>query len=146
LFSAWVSPAKTRALVWRITCRTRGTMLSSSRRSPFGLFLVRKRDYSGALDLLRRAHELAPDNARYAYVYAVALNSTGAHSDAIALLEQTHRQHPADRDVLMALISIARNEGDFAAALQHAREMVTLDPADTQLRSLVSDLEKRQSH
>src|SRR6202040_2992273 len=34
LFSAWVSPAKTRALVWRITCRTRGTMLSSSRRSP----------------------------------------------------------------------------------------------------------------
>src|ERR1700757_1235466 len=32
--SAWVSPAKTRALVWRITCCTRGTMLSSSRRSP----------------------------------------------------------------------------------------------------------------
>jgi|SRR5271163_2452767 len=29
--SAWVSPAKTRALVWRITCRTRGIMLSSSR-------------------------------------------------------------------------------------------------------------------
>src|SRR6202040_1674979 len=34
LFSAWVSPAKTRALVWRIPCRPRGTMLSSSRRSP----------------------------------------------------------------------------------------------------------------
>src|SRR5271168_1596043 len=32
--SAWVSPARTRALVWRITCRTRGIMLSSSRRSP----------------------------------------------------------------------------------------------------------------
>ena len=32
--SAWVSPAKTRALVWCITCRTRGTMLSSARRSP----------------------------------------------------------------------------------------------------------------
>src|SRR6516162_3798248 len=28
-----VSPAKTRALVWRITCCTRGTMVSSSRRS-----------------------------------------------------------------------------------------------------------------
>jgi hypothetical protein len=34
-------------------------------------------DYAGALDLLRRAHELMPDNARYAYVYAVALNSSG---------------------------------------------------------------------
>src|ERR1700730_17333599 len=32
--SAWVSPAKTRALVWRITCRTRGTLLSSCWRSP----------------------------------------------------------------------------------------------------------------
>ena len=37
-----------------------------------GLFLVRQRDYGAALDLLRRAHELAPDNASYAYLYAVA--------------------------------------------------------------------------
>ena len=49
--------------------------------------------------------ELAPDNARYAYVYAVALNSTGAQGDALALLEQAHRQHPADRDVLTVLVS-----------------------------------------
>ena len=34
-----------------------------------GLFLVRQHDYPGALDLLRQASELAPDNARYAYVY-----------------------------------------------------------------------------
>ena len=43
-----------------------------------GLTLVRHRDYTGAKDLLQRAHELASDNARCAYVYAVALNSTGA--------------------------------------------------------------------
>jgi predicted CXXCH cytochrome family protein len=51
-----------------------------------GLYMVRKRDYPVALDLLRRAHELMLDNVRYAYVYAVALNSTGAHADAMALL------------------------------------------------------------
>jgi predicted Zn-dependent protease len=51
-----------------------------------------------ALDLLRRAHELAPDSARYAYVYAVALNSTGASGQAMAVLGQAHRQHPTDRD------------------------------------------------
>jgi hypothetical protein len=39
---------------------------------------VRKHNYPEALSLLRRDHELAPDNARYAYVYAVALNSSGA--------------------------------------------------------------------
>ena len=30
-----------------------------------------------AIYSVSRAHDLAPENARYAYVYAVALNSTG---------------------------------------------------------------------
>ena len=114
-------------------------------RHSLGLLLVRQHDYAGALELLRRAHELAPDNARYAYVYAVALNSTGAPAEAMALLDRSHQQHPADRDILMALVSIARERGDFALALRHARELVTLDPADAQMRALVSDLEKRQA-
>jgi Flp pilus assembly protein TadD len=111
-----------------------------------GLLLVRRHNYTGALDLLRRASELAPDNARYAYVYAVALNSTGASGQAMTVLDEAHRQHPADRDVLMALVSIARDTGDFATALRHARELAALDPADTRLRALLSDLEKRQAH
>jgi Flp pilus assembly protein TadD len=114
-------------------------------RYSLGLLLVRQRDYAGALELLRRAHELAPDNARYAYVYAVALNSTGAPAEATALLERAHQQHPTDRDILMALVSFARDAGDFTLALRYARELVTLDPGDAQLRALVSDLEKRQA-
>jgi tetratricopeptide (TPR) repeat protein len=115
-------------------------------RYSLGLLLVRQHDYAGALELLRRAHELAPDNARYAYVYAVALNSTGAPAEAIALLERAYQQHATDRDILAALVSIARDTGDFALALRHARELVTLDPGDAQLRALVSDLEKHQAH
>ena len=107
---------------------------------------MRQHDYAGALELLRRAHELAPDNARYTYVYAVALNSTGAPAEAMALLERAHQQDPTDRDTLMAIVSIARDTGDFAVALRHARELVALDPGDAQLRALVSDLEKRQAH
>jgi tetratricopeptide (TPR) repeat protein len=108
-----------------------------------GLYLVRKRDYPAALDLLRRAHERMPDNARYAYVYAVALNSSGAAGEAMALLEETHRLQPADRDVLRALVSFARDKGDFAVALRHARELLTLDPGNAQLQALVAELEKR---
>ena len=115
-------------------------------RYALGLSLVRRHDYNGALDLLRRAHELAPDNARYAYVYAVALNSTGASGQAMALLDEAHRQHPTDRDVLMALVSIARDTEDLGTALRYARELVTLDPADTRLRALISDLEKHQPY
>jgi len=110
-----------------------------------GLLLVRQHDYPGALDLLRQAHELAPENARYAYVYAVALNSTGSRDVAIALLEQTHRRHPADKDALVALVSIARDKGDFAKALLYARKLVTLYPGDAQFRALVLDLEERQA-
>ena len=115
-------------------------------RYALGLYLVRKHDYPGALDLLRRAHELMPDNARYAYVYAVALNSSGAAQEALALLEEAHQQHPADRNILTALVSIAGDNGDFAAALRHARELLALDPGNAQLDALVSDLEKRQAH
>jgi tetratricopeptide (TPR) repeat protein len=108
-----------------------------------GLYLVRKHDYTEALDLLRRTHELMPDNARYAYVYAVALNSSGAAGEALALLEEAHNKHPADRSVLTALVSIARDTGDFAAALRHARELLVLDPDNAQLQALVAELEQK---
>ena len=112
-------------------------------RYALGLYLARKHDYAGALDLLRRAHELMPDNARYAYVYAVALNSSGAAKEALSLLEAAHQQHPADRNIMTALVSIARDNGDFAVALRQARELLALDPGNAQLQALVAELEKR---
>jgi hypothetical protein len=39
----------------------------------------------------------------------------------LALLEEAHQQHPADRSALMALVSIAEDNGDLAASLRHAR-------------------------
>ena len=57
----------------------------------------------------------SPRTMRYACVYGVALNSTGASGQAMAVLDQAHRQHPTDQDVLMALVSIAHDTGDLAA-------------------------------
>ena len=54
-------------------------------RHSLGLLLVRQHKYNEALEQLRRASELAPDNTRYAYVYAIALNSTGAPTEAMAV-------------------------------------------------------------
>jgi len=108
-----------------------------------GLTLVRRRDYAGALERLRRASDLAPDNARYTYVYAVALNSTGAPGEALALLERTHRRYPANRDVLLALVSTSQEKGDPVAALSYARELAALDPSNLEIRKLLSDIENR---
>jgi Flp pilus assembly protein TadD len=111
-------------------------------RHALGLFLVRQHDYAGAIAQLRQAAELAPDNARYAYVYAVALNSTGASDEAFALLERAHERHPSDRDVLSALIGFARSRGNLELAGRYARELSGLDPSDAQARALVQELER----
>jgi Flp pilus assembly protein TadD len=115
-------------------------------RHSLGLLLVRQHDAAGALEQLHRASELAPDNARYAYVYAIALNSTGAPAQAMALLERTHQQHPADRNVLFALVSIARDQGNFQQALIYAKELAAISPTDEQVKQLVERLEHHETH
>ena len=108
-----------------------------------GLLLVRQRNYAKSLPLFREAAALAPDNARYAYVYAVALNSSGSAAEATALLERTHKQHPTDRDVLVTLIALERDGGDLTAALTHAQELATLEPENPQIPALIDDLRQR---
>jgi predicted CXXCH cytochrome family protein len=115
-------------------------------RHALGLLLVRQNNYPDAMDQLRQAAELAPDNARYAYVYAIALNSVGQPAGALAVLERAHQQHATDTDVLLALISIARDNGDFAAALRHARELGAQHPGDPRIQPLIEELEQRSAH
>jgi hypothetical protein len=63
----------------------------------------------------------------------------------LEVLERAHRQNPTDRDALIALIPIARDIGDAATALLYARELSWLSPMDTQVRTMVLDLEKNHS-
>ncbi len=110
-------------------------------RHAIGLSLVRQHDYAAALPFLRQASELAPDNGRFGYVYAIALNSAGQSHEAIALLQQTHQRHPADWDAVVGLAMIARDAGDLPVALQAARDMASMRPADPQVRALLRSLE-----
>jgi Flp pilus assembly protein TadD len=108
-----------------------------------GLLLVRQHNYTEALPQFRDAAALAPDNARYAYVYAVALNSTGSAAEATAVLERTHKQHPTDWDVLVTLITFERDRGDLTAALKYAQELAALEPGNPQIGALIDDLRRR---
>jgi predicted Zn-dependent protease len=54
---------------------------------------VRLRRLDEALAELRRASELDPDQARYAYVYAVALHSAGRVEDAMTVLKESLARH-----------------------------------------------------
>lgn len=76
-----------------------------------------------------RAAELVPDDARFAYVYAVALNSTGKPHDAIAEIDRALKQHPDNRDLLSAGAAFARDGGDARTAARFQKRLTALDPA-----------------
>jgi Flp pilus assembly protein TadD len=88
-----------------------------------GLVLVRLKRTDTALTELERATVLEPGNARFAYVYAVALHSTGKSDAAIARLEKTLAAHPNDREILEALVSFHKARGELTAADQYANRL-----------------------
>ena len=85
-----------------------------------GLVLVRMKRTDQAVGEFERAAALEPGNARFAYVYAVALHSTGKAEAAIARLEKALLAHPNDRDILQALASFHEGRGETAAAKKYA--------------------------
>ena len=89
-----------------------------------------------ALKHLQQAAQLAPDNARYSYVYAIALHSKGDRKAALAVLEQAFAKHPTDRNILMSLVTINQEIGNNQQARQHLNELRKLSPNDPRLREL----------
>jgi tetratricopeptide (TPR) repeat protein len=111
-------------------------------RYALGLTLIRKKDREGALAELAQAATLAPDNARYAYVYAVALQSAGRRDEALKRLEAFNAKHPHDIQVLSALIAMYREAGNRASALALAKTLATILPGDRGVMRLIEQLER----
>jgi tetratricopeptide (TPR) repeat protein len=107
-----------------------------------GLVLTRLKKSDAALAEFRRANELGPDSARYTYVYAVALNSSGRGGEAITALKEGLLRHPTDRDILLALISINRSSSDDVSALVYAERLAVIIPDDRSLAELIKELRR----
>ncbi len=97
-------------------------------------------DKAAAVSELEQAARRAPDNARYAYVYAVALNSTGQPGKALAVLRDADARHPNTPDILGTLVSFYREAGDTPAALNYARKLAAAMPDDPEVQRLVAEL------
>ena len=108
-----------------------------------GLTLVRLKRLDEALSELRRAAERAPEQARYAYVYAVALHSAGRSSEAMTALKDSLARHPEDRDTLLALISFSRDAGDPQTALEYAEQLARIAPTDQTIAGLIETLRQQ---
>lgn len=104
------------------------------------LGLAQVRSGQPALDSLRQAANLAPDNNRYSYIYAIALNGDGKTKQAIEVLERALETSPIDRDLLIALVTINRDHGNLGQARLFARRLADAFPQDSAAKRLLNSL------
>jgi tetratricopeptide (TPR) repeat protein len=105
-----------------------------------GLSLIRLRQTDKAIESLAKAARLGAEVARYAYVFAIALNSTGRSDMALAELAAAHRKHPQDGEILMALVTINRDAGNREAAKTWAGKLQEIYPGDPAVQGLLKQL------
>ena len=95
-----------------------------------GLSMVRQKQNEKALGFFAAARRIEPTNARYAYVYAVALNDAGQTNAAIQTLTSVIKAHPYDRDSLAALVSFYNRVGEPGKASIYAQRLAQLEPGN----------------
>ena len=113
---------------------------AASLQHALGLALVRQHETGPAIAALQQAATLDPSNPRYAYVYAVALNSTGKPAGAIRVVEQALKRHPYNRDLLTARVLFQRDSGNLAAARRAAEQLAKAFPGDPDVQRLLAEL------
>lgn len=91
-----------------------------------GLLLVRQQKLGAAIGELDTAASLDEHTPRYVYTYAVALNADGRAEQAIRVLAGAHERFPNHADILVALITFNREQGDTAAAQSYNRKLEAL--------------------
>jgi tetratricopeptide (TPR) repeat protein len=106
-----------------------------------GLALARLERSDEALEELERAAELAPDVSRYSFVYGVALNSAGESRRAVEYLDGAYSRHPADVEILYALVTICRDLGLLEEATRYADLMAQQTPDDPRVKDLQRQLD-----
>ena len=95
-----------------------------------GLLLVRRQRAAEALTHLEKAAALAPDDARFAWVHAVALASTGQPAAARRALDALLARHPWHDGALASLVEVSLRLDDRGAARRALDRLAALRPAD----------------
>jgi tetratricopeptide (TPR) repeat protein len=109
-------------------------------RHALGLLLVRQQRHDEALNELRLAAGQQLDNARFAYVYAVALNSLGRQQAAVDYLADVRQEFPGEFDISWALATMLRDLGRTEDARLIAMELAEIYPGVQAVQNLLMAL------
>ncbi|MCM2459321.1 tetratricopeptide repeat protein [Pseudomonas sp. CG7] len=99
-----------------------------------GLALFRQKKREAGINALGDAARLAPDDATFSYVYAIALHDSGNLEGAIENLERLLKRQPSDREARMALIAYYRKAGQLEKAQVLQSELKQINPGDPAFR------------
>ena len=106
-----------------------------------GLALTRQKARELSLQEFKTAVQLAPGDARFAYVYGVALNDAGQPDDALSVLKTALKVNRYDRDLLLALVYFSRQAGDVASVREYLGLLRELDPDDAEFIRLQQQID-----
>jgi predicted CXXCH cytochrome family protein len=106
-----------------------------------GLALIRQKQTADGVKALATAAQLTPANARFAYVYAVALNDSGRVGEAMQVLHAALKREPYDRDVLSGLAFFSARSGDRESARRYVAQLRELDPENTEYERMAKSVE-----
>lgn len=108
---------------------------SPALREALGLTLVRRGRKADALAEFAAAHRAAPEQPRYAYVHALALDDAGRRSEAIRILVEAGKRG-GSRDIWLALASLRSQAGDADGAAEALKALGARNPDDPALAQL----------
>ena len=102
---------------------------SAAAHHSYGLHRVRQGHTADALVSLKEAQRLDPASVRYAYVYAIALHSTGQLEAAIGVAEGVRKAGQADPNMLQLLVTFYQEQGNVEGVRSALDELRRLDAA-----------------
>ena len=108
-----------------------------------GLSLIRQRRTAEALEELAESAKRAPESARFAYVYGVALHDLGERDKALTTLRDALSRFPNDGDILYALASYEIEANDEISATARLEALTRLEPENEEARALLRSLQGR---
>ncbi len=111
-------------------------------RQAYGLWLTRQGKKEAALRNLHAAAKLAPQNSRYAYIYAIGINSMGTPAAAISAMQDANARFPDNLDILYALSTMHRDQGDTHKAVAYAQQLTTMRPREPAFQQLLQSLQQ----
>jgi tetratricopeptide (TPR) repeat protein len=90
-----------------------------------GLWYVRNKKSTESISEFKKATELDVHNARFAYVYAVAL-AQKSPEDAIAILEKAYSEHSANVQIVSGLVYYCKQVGDIEKSKKYEKKLKRL--------------------